>query len=60
MNRHWPTDQALELLHGPGRCQACGGSGWVAVTDPLYPGVLIDARCPECCRTATRIEESDQ
>lgn len=48
MNLHWPTDAALELLHGPDRCPACNGREWVAVEDPLYPGSLIDARCPKC------------
>lgn len=47
--KHWPTDKALELLHGPDRCETCGGSEWVAAEDPLYPGTLIDVRCPECC-----------
>jgi hypothetical protein len=47
-NLHWPTEKALRLLHGPDRCETCQGRGWVAVEDPLYPGALIDARCPEC------------
>lgn len=58
MNRHWPTDAALELLHGPDRCQTCRGSGWVAVEDPLYPDTLIDVRCPECARTAKAIAKA--
>jgi len=51
-NLHWPTDAALEVLHGPDRCQTCGGREWVAIPDPLYPGELIDARCPECTARA--------
>lgn len=51
-NLHWPTDQALEVLHGPDRCTTCGGLEWVAVEDPLYSGALIDARCPDCVRKA--------
>lgn len=50
---HWPTDQALELLHGPDRCPTCHGREWVSVEDPLYPEALIDARCPDCCARKT-------
>lgn len=57
MNFHWPTEAALEVLHGAGRCTVCGGRGWVAVNDPLYPGALIDARCPQCCATRQALEE---
>lgn len=52
MNQYWPTDAALEVLHGPDRCPTCGGRGWVATEDPLYPEALIDARCPECGKKA--------
>ena len=44
----WPTDQALAILHGPERCKVCGGIGWIANPDPLYPDELIDVRCPNC------------
>ena len=47
---HWPTEAALELLHGPDRCGACGGRGWVAVPDPLFDDALVDQRCPDCAR----------
>ena len=49
---HWPTEAALELLHGTNRCETCGGREWVATPDPLYDDVLIDARCPDCARKA--------
>jgi len=45
---HWPTPQALEVLHGPNRCPRCDGAQWVAVPDPLYPDELVDMRCPDC------------
>lgn len=48
------TDQALEELHGPGRCRRCGGRGWVSVPDPLFDDALIDVRCPACTRKAKR------
>ena len=50
-NRHWPTEQALRLLHGPDLCEMCGGRGWIAVPDALYDGEYYDARCPECAAT---------
>ena len=52
MTNYWPTDEALEVLHGPDLCETCGGRSWVAVPDPLYDDILIDARCPECARKA--------
>lgn len=52
MTNYWLTDDALEVLHGPGRCDSCGGRGWVATEDPLYPEALIDARCPDCAKKA--------
>lgn len=59
MSRHWPTDLALEVLHGPDRCRLCGGREWVAVDDPLYPGTLVDVRCPACCATISRFRAAD-
>jgi hypothetical protein len=49
---HWPTEAALELLHGPSRCQRCDGRQWVAVEDPLWPGEYFDMRCPDCADRA--------
>jgi len=49
---YWPTDEALEVLHGPDRCPTCGGREWVAVPDPLVDGALVDVRCPECAQKA--------
>lgn len=60
MNYHWPTREALEVLHGDKLCETCGGRAWVAVADPLFPGALIDARCPACCaakRSETRRDD---
>lgn len=51
---HWPTDQALEFLHGTDRCATCRGTGWVAVADPLYPEASIDVRCPTCVERTGR------
>jgi rubredoxin len=31
----------------PRSCDLCGGTGWVAVPDPVL-GDTLDARCPTC------------
>lgn len=33
-------------------CPLCGGTGWVAVPDPLFDDALVDERCPDCARKA--------
>lgn len=50
MTNYWLTDDALEILHGPDRCQECRGREWIEVEDPLYAGASIDVRCPVCCQ----------
>lgn len=32
----------------PRQCTSCGGTGWLAFTDPFL-GDTLDARCPTCC-----------
>jgi len=33
--------------YGSQPCERCGGSGWIAVEDPIL-GDNVLARCPEC------------